>query len=343
MTLGTLERTPPPFFRQGASARTQLVVSAALALFLMVADTRFTLVAPLRAALASALLPVQRALAWPFDAAALAGDYLRGVQAARAAEQDARAQLAALALQARRAQTLAAENEALRRLLALSPALPPRRTAAQVLFEARDTYSQRLVVDRGAMHGVQPASAALTADGVLGQVTRLYPWSAELTLLTDDESRVPVVNARTGLRAVAYGGAGGGRAAMLELRFLAADADVAPGDVWLTNGLDGVYPAGWPVGTAAAVQRRPDSGFTRVLLTPATTGEGVRHLLLLAPVAAEPAVEGSPEGMAPQAAAANAPPAPPADTAAAGARTAGAAADGAGPAAPPAAAPGRRR
>ncbi|MBI3157035.1 MAG: rod shape-determining protein MreC [Burkholderiales bacterium] len=293
MTLGTLDRTPPPFFRQGASARTQLVVSAALALFLMVADTRFALVAPLRAALASALLPVQRALAWPFEAADAGSDYLRGLQAARAAEQDARERLAALALQARRAETLAQENEALRRLLALAPALPPRQTAAQVLYEARDPYSLRLVVDRGAMHGVQPASAALTADGVLGQVTRLYPWSAELTLLTDDEARVPVVNARTGLRAVAYGGAGGAAGAMLELRFLAANADVQPGDVWLTNGLDGIYPAGWPVGTAAAVERRPDSGFTRVLLTPATTGEGVRHLLLLAPSLPPPAGAGA--------------------------------------------------
>lgn len=290
MTLGTLDRTPPPFFRQGASARTQLVVSAALALFLMVADTRFTLVEPLRTALATALLPVQRALVWPFEAAVTAGDYLRGLQAARAAEQDARARLAALSLQARRAETLAEENETLRRLLALGPALPPRQTAAQVLYEARDAYSQRLVVDRGAMHGVQPGSAALTADGVLGQVTRLYPWSSELSLLTDADSRVPVVNARTGLRAVAYGGAGVGGGGLLELRFLAADADVVPGDAWLTNGLDGVYPAGWPVGTAAAVQRRRDSGFTRVLLTPAATGEGVHHLLLLAPVAPAAAV-----------------------------------------------------
>ncbi|MCL4737053.1 MAG: rod shape-determining protein MreC [Burkholderiaceae bacterium] len=311
MTLGTLDRTPPPFFRQGASARTQLVVSAALALFLMVADTRFMLVAPLRAGLATALLPVQRALVWPFEAAATAGDYLRGLQDARAAEQDAHAQLAALALQARRAESLAEENAALRRLLALGPALPARQTAAQVLYEARDAYSQRLVVDRGATHGVQPASAALTADGVLGQVTRLYPWSSELTLLTDADSRVPVVNARTGLRAVAYGGAGVGGVGLLELRFLAADADVVPGDAWLTNGLDGVYPAGWPVGTAAEVQRRRDSGFTRVLLTPATTGEGVRHLLLLAPAApapATPATAADGAGGSPQAGVAGVPP-----------------------------------
>jgi rod shape-determining protein MreC len=284
MSLGTLDRTPPPFFRQGPSALTKLLVCAALALFLMVADTRFTVVAPLRAAVATALLPVQRVLLWPVQAIAGGGDYLRALDEARAAEQAAHARMVRLEAEARRADRLAEENEALRRLLALAPALPPRQTAAEVLFEARDAYSHKLVLSRGQAQGVQPSSVALAADGVLGQVTRVYPLSAELTLLTDKDARVPVFNARTRQRAVAYGGARGAAGPMLEVRFLSADADVQAGDLWLTNGLDGIYPAGWPVGTATEVDRRADSGFTRVRLTPATTGEGVRHVLLLAPV-----------------------------------------------------------
>ncbi len=284
MSLGTLDRTPPPFFRQGPSALTKLLVCAALAVFLMVADTRFTVVAPLRAAIATALLPVQRVLLWPVQAIAGGGDYLQGLEQARAAAQEADAKLVALAAQARRADQLADENAALRQLLALAPTLPPRQTAAEVLFEARDAYSHKLVLSRGAVAGVQPASVALTADGVLGQVTRVYPLSAELMLVTDKDARVPVFNARTRQRAVAYGGARGAAGPMLEVRFLAADADVQAGDLWLTNGLDGVYPAGWPVGTATEVDRRAESGFTRVRLVPASTGEGVRHVLLLAPV-----------------------------------------------------------
>jgi rod shape-determining protein MreC len=284
MSLGTLDRTPPPFFRQGPSALTKLLVCAALAVFLMVADTRFTVVAPLRAAIATALLPVQRALLWPVEVIAGGGDYLRGLERARAAEQEADAKLVALAARARHADRLAEENAALRQLLALAPSLPQRQTAAEVLFEARDAYSHKLVLSRGAVGGVQPSSVALTADGVLGQVTRVYPLSAELMLLTDKDARVPVFNARTRQRAVAYGGAHGAAGPMLEVRFLSADADVQPGDLWLTNGLDGIYPAGWPVGTAVQIERRAQSGFTRVRLVPASTGDGVRHVLLLAPV-----------------------------------------------------------
>ncbi len=136
---------------------------------------------------------------------------------------------------------------------------------------------------------------------MVGQVTRVFPLSAELTLLTDKDARVPVYNVRTRQRAVAFGGVRGGAGPMLELRFLAADADVAPGDLWLTNGLDGIYPAGWPVGTVHAVERRPDSGFTRVLLTPATNGEGLRHVLLLAPPAAPARPAGEPKAAEPAA------------------------------------------
>ncbi|MEY3294820.1 MAG: hypothetical protein RLZZ451_868, partial [Pseudomonadota bacterium] len=94
MPLGTLDRTPPPFFRQGPSALTKLVFFSALALLLMVADARWRVVDPLRAGLATALLPLQQVLAAPVQAWDAAGDYLRGLEQARAAEQAARAALA---------------------------------------------------------------------------------------------------------------------------------------------------------------------------------------------------------------------------------------------------------
>lgn len=284
MPLGTLDRTPPPFFRQGPSAVTKLAVCTAAALFLMAADARFAFVVPLRAGLATALLPVQRALLVPVELITGGGGYLRGLQQAQSGEAEARRNEAALAEKAARADVLAAENAQLRGLLALSPALVPRHQAAEVMYEARDPYSRKLVIDRGQTQGVRPGAPVIEPAGVLGQITRVYPLSAELTLLTDRDAAIPVLNRRTRQRAAAFGGVRGPDGAMMELRFLSANADVQPGDLLETSGLDGLYPPGLPVARVASVERRVEGGFARVLLTPAAPGDGVRHVLVLEPL-----------------------------------------------------------
>ncbi|MBX3638448.1 MAG: rod shape-determining protein MreC, partial [Rubrivivax sp.] len=282
MPLGTLDRTPPPFFRQGLSARSKLVFFSALAVFLMAADNRLALVEPLRTALAVVLLPVQRTLAVPVDMVTGGTDYLRGLGAARESEQTAREQLAAVALRATAAEQLARENAQLRALLDLRPALQVRSLAAEVLYEGADPFSRKVFVDRGSNHGVLPGAPVVNAAGVLGQVTRAFPLSSEVTLLADKDAAIPVLNLRTQQRSAAFGGREGG----MELRFLPANADVEVGDRLLTSGLDGVYPAGLPVGTVARVERRAEAGFARVAVVLAAQADGVRHVLVLEPMAA---------------------------------------------------------
>lgn len=283
MSLGTIDRTPPPFFRQGPSALTKLVLCSALAIFLMAADTRFQLTRPLRATVSTALLPVQQALKWPVRLADEAGGYVQGLDAARSRENAARVQLARQSEQAARGAQLAAENARLRALLELRPALAVPALAAEVLYEAADPYSRKLFIDRGERHGVKLGSPVINEAGVLGQVTALYPLSALVTLLTDRDAAIPVLNERTQQRSAAFGGAEGGGA--LELRFVAANADVKAGDRLLTSGIDGVYPPGLAVGTVTRVDRRADAGFARILLLPAAGIDGVRHLLVLQPTA----------------------------------------------------------
>jgi rod shape-determining protein MreC len=283
--LGTLDRSPPPFFRQGPSATTKLAVCTALALFLMVADSRFAFVVPLRAGLATALLPVQRALLVPVELIAGGGGYLQGLRQAQAGAEEAERARAALAEKAARADALAAENAQLRGLLALAPALQPRHQAAEVMFEARDPYSRKVFIDRGLTQGVRPGAPVIEPAGVLGQVTRAYPLSAEVTLLSDREAAIPVLNRRTRQRAAAFGGLRGDNGATMELRFLSANADVQVGDLLETSGLDGIYPPGLPVATVSAVERRVEGGFARVQLVPAAPGAGVRHVLVLEPLA----------------------------------------------------------
>jgi rod shape-determining protein MreC len=285
MPLGTLDRSPPPFFRQGPSAITQLVVATATALFLMAADARFKLVVPLRAAIATGLLPVQQTLQVVADAVAGGGGYLRGLQQSQASESEARRALAALSEKAARADALATENERLRELLALAPAVGARSLAAEVMYQAADPYSLKLVIDRGQAQGVRPGAPVIDPRGVLGQVTRVYPLTAEVTLLGDRDAAIPVLNPRTRQAAVAYGGLQGADGARMELRFVSANNDVQAGDRLETSGLDGVYPPGLAVATVVSVERRSEGGFARVLLAPAAPADGVRHVLVLEPLA----------------------------------------------------------
>jgi rod shape-determining protein MreC len=294
MPLGTLDRTPPPFFRQGPSALTRLMFFSALALFLMVADTRFKLTQPVRAVLATVLNPVERALRAPVDAISAAGNYASGLQDALTAEARARRELAEQAARSARVEQLEQENLRLRALLDLRPGLSVRSQTAEVLYDAPDPYSRKVIIDRGSQQGIAVASPVINEAGVLGQVTRAFPYSAEVTLLTDKDAAIPVLNMRTQVRSAAFGNSAG---VGLELRFMAGNADVQVGDVLATSGVDGVYPSGIPVAKVVSVDRRVDTGFARIALAPIAQPDAVRHVLVLEPLGVqmqpkpEPAVD----------------------------------------------------
>jgi rod shape-determining protein MreC len=284
MPLGTLDRTPPPFFRQGPSALTKLAVFSALAVFLMAADSRLKYTQPIRAALATVLLPIQRGLLVPVELVEGGGEYLQGLNHAIAGERDARAQLVAQAERATRVEQLAAENARLRALLDLRPALTVRNRTAEVLYEATDPYSRKVFIDRGSTQGVLPGSPVINDNGVLGQVTRVYPLSAEVTLLTDRDAAIPVLNPRTQQRSAAFGA---GEGDLMELRFVAGNADVQVGDLLLTSGVDGVYPPGLAVATVVKVDRKAETGFARISLQARARPDGVRHVLVLDPLSSQ--------------------------------------------------------
>ena len=285
MPLGTLDRRAPSFMRQGPSAISQLVLYSALALFLMVADARFHVTDPLRKVIAAVLYPAQWAMVKPVEMAGEAAGYFETLQAAQSESDLARKQLALQSQRAHQADQLAQENDRLRQLLDLRARLQGASQAAQILYETTDSYSRRVMVDRGQDAGVQPGSPVLDGAGVLGQVTRVYPFVSEVTLLIDRDQAIPVVNMRTSARGVAYGDPVASHGGGMELRFVSANADVQEGDLLTTSGLDGVYPSGLPVARVVRVERRADSAFARIYCAPVAAIQGAHHVLLLEPVA----------------------------------------------------------
>lgn len=293
MPLGTLDRSVPPLFNQGPSALSKLVFLSALSLFLMVADARLHLVQPLRTAVGAVLYPVQWVAMKPVQAVQGAGRYFEKLQGAQRGEADARRALALQAERASQAVGLAQENERLRSLLELRQNMPTPGRAAEVLYDAADPYTRKIVIDQGLTNGIAPGSPVIDEQGVLGQVTSVQPFTSEVTLVIDRDLAVPVQNARTGARSLAFGDAtahGGG----MELRFTAANADVQEGDLLATSGVDGVYPAGLPVAKIDRIDRRADSAFARIHCLPLARVTAARYVMVLAPVGTPPVAQAPP-------------------------------------------------
>ncbi len=283
MPLGTLDREPPPFFRQGQSALSKLAVYSALAFFLMVADSRFKVMQPLRVALAAVLYPAQWLALRPVLLYQEVNQYFSSLTAAQAAQADVIRKHNLQSQRANQVDQLTLENVRLRKLLGLRERLQTTTMAAQVIYDAADPYSRKVVIDKGMADHVVLGSPVLDESGVLGQVTRVYPLVSEVTLITDRDHAIPVLNTRTGARGVAYGDASLHADAM-ELRFMAANADVTAGDLLTTSGVDGVYPAGLPVARVEKVERRVDAVFARIYCVPLALVSGTGHVVVMDPV-----------------------------------------------------------
>lgn len=286
MPLGTLDRDPPPFFRQGPSALSKLAVCSALAFFLMVADSRFKVMQPMRVVLATVLYPAQWLALRPVLLYQGASQYFASLTAAQSAQQDVLRKHNLQSQRANQVEQLVLENTRLRKLLGLRERLQSPAMAAQVVYDAADPYSRKVIIDKGMADKVGLGSPVLDEAGVLGQVTRVYPLVSEVTLITDRDHAIPVLNTRTGARGVAFGDVSLHADAM-ELRFMAANADVAAGDLLTTSGVDGVYPPGLPVARVEKVERRVDAVFARIYCVPLAMVSGAGHVMVLDAVTAQ--------------------------------------------------------
>lgn len=269
---------PPPLFNQGVPARARLAIFSFLAIALIVVDSRVQALETVRIGVGVVLYPLQRAMLVPGWVAETVGAYFTSVAALSRDNEALRRDALERGRQLALTEHLRAENEQLRRLLGARERVAVPSLLTDVLYETRDRFSRRLVIDRGAAQGLKLGQPVIDAAGAVGQVTRVFPATAEVTLLTDREQTIPVQIVRNGLRGVAYGGIEPGT---LELRFIASNADIHQGDLAVTSGLDGIYPAGLPVASVARVERDVRDQFARIVLVPAAGVHSHTQLLVL--------------------------------------------------------------
>ena len=272
-----MDHHPPPFFKRGPSPLARFAFFATLSIVLMVADIYQNYLAVLRQGVAVVVTPLQRLANAPSALADRVGDFF--ISQAFLQKENDRLQQQELqhAAQLQGYQATQAENAHLRKLLNARQQASQTLLMADVLYAGRDPFSHKIIVDKGTAHGIATGQPAVDDIGVVGQVTRAYPFSSEITLLTDKDQAIPVEIVRNGMRAIAFGQGADGT---LGLAFMPMNADVQTGDAVVTSGIDGVYPAGLPVAVVSKIERNAAVAFARIICTP-SAGVGQHKQVLI--------------------------------------------------------------
>ena len=280
-----MEHTPPPLFRTGPTPLARLMIFAMLSSALLIADARFNYLTTLRQITAIVLYPLQRLAAAPAAMGERIGEFFVTHSSLRHDNQRLTEQNLELAMAAQRTAALHKENAHLRGLLGVRKSLPVPSITAEILYAARDPFARKVMIDRGLQHDIESGRPVVDHVGVIGQVTRAYPWLSEVTLITDKGHLVPVLNVRSGLRAVLAGTGDDGK---LELRFIPLSADFQIGDQLVTSGIDGIYPPGLPVAQVTQVERNTAYLFAGITCKPLAGVNAGTQVLVLGPLPALP-------------------------------------------------------
>jgi rod shape-determining protein MreC len=267
-----------PLYGRGASPGLRLTGYAIIAVLLMYYDQRGHWVARLRYALEAAALPVQEVVNSPGLGWRMLSDSLRSSAALRSENARLRAHGRELELQLMREAALEQENAELRGLRAALPPLIRHWQLAEIISVETNPLRQRIVINKGGRDGVFVNEAVVDANGVLGQVARIGPWSAEVILATDPEHAIPVEVTRNSLRSIAVGAGNSGE---LVLPYLAVNSDVKSGDLLVSSGLGGVFPAGLPVARITGVRREANQLLAQVRAAPLASVDRDREVILL--------------------------------------------------------------
>ena len=143
---------------------------------------------------------------------------------------------------------------------------------------AQTVYDRTVLVNRGTADGAYVGQPVLGPNGVIGQIIRAGLFRSTVMLITDPSQGIPVQLMRNGLRTIVYGS---GQGDLLRAPYLGRTADVRKDDIFITSGLAGRFPAGYPVGRVIKIQRDPNAPFLDVLAQPSASLGSAREVLLI--------------------------------------------------------------
>jgi rod shape-determining protein MreC len=266
-----------PLFPKGPGLGLKFLLFALLSLALIITDSSSNRLAPVRYWVAWALTPVQWVGAIP-QKIVQSTVHLQGREALLAENTALRENQLKQEAQLLRLASLESENQRIRELLASATSLKDRVLIAEILSTSQDPYRHQIVLNKGARDGVYKGQALVDAAGIMGQVVQVNPSSCVALLITDPDHGIPVEINRTGLQSIALGrGDGQG----LSLPYLPGNADVKVGDLLVSSGLGGRFPAGYPVGEVYELRHPSGESFMEAIAYPkARLNQGRQALLV---------------------------------------------------------------
>ncbi len=280
-----MDYQPPPFFNQGPSLLARLTFFVVFSLLLMASDARFNHLRPLRQALTVVVHPLQYIANLPGIVAKKTGDFFVSQEQLQKENAKLRQHQLFQAARLQQYQVLQAENAYLHQLLDVQQRLSRSYTLTQILNAGQDPFARKVIIDKGTFNQLKAGLVAVDSIGVVGQLTRVYPFTSEVTLITDKDHAVPVEIVRNGLRAVVFGAGQGGT---LELRYMPVNADIQNGDQLVTSGIDGTYPAGLPVAVVSKIEHNAAVPFAKIICSPSAGIDRHKQLLILSELAKKP-------------------------------------------------------
>lgn len=265
-------------FNRGPSPAARLVFFAVLSLLLMFVDARFRYLETTRSALSVLVSPIQRLATMPNALWQQAREFLVAQSHLLEENKALHRQHGLDAVQLVQWQSLLQENQQLRKLQALQQRSQLAGQFAEIVYAERDIFRRKVLINKGNTANVQAGQVVMDDRGIVGQITRVYPWLSEVTLITEKDHAVPVQVLRSGLRSVAFGA---GDTSQLSLRYMPVSTDIVKGDVLVTSGIDGIYPPGIPVAKVEKIERDAAYPFARIVCLPVGGVDKNRQLLIL--------------------------------------------------------------
>ena len=272
------QQQAPRFFIHGPSPFTRLIVFSTLSLALMASDSKFSYLTPVRQALTVMLQPLQVVANSPFVLFNNIGNYFTSQQALRNEVEVLKKQAIFHGVQLQALESLKNENDHLRTLMEATKVSSQPARLAEIMYTGRDPFSHKVIVNMGEANHVLAGQAVVDAAGVVGQVTRVFPYTSEVTLLTDKELSIPIQVERNALRAISFGH---GRDNTVNLPYLPANVDIKKGDKLVTSGIDGIYPSGLGVAIVTSVKTNVSSPFAQIVAAPIAGIQNHRQVLIL--------------------------------------------------------------
>jgi rod shape-determining protein MreC len=214
----------------------------------------------------------------PGEGLARARDYFRNQEQLLEENRELRTRVLENAAAAQQTRLLRAEQEQLAHMTAARSKYAEGGIIAEVLYNARNPFTRKVVVDKGMTHSVQAGMPVIDGSGVVGQVTSVGTFAAEVTLVTEKDQSVPVMVVRNGLRGVAVGA---GKDGGIEVPFMPVSADIEAGDTLVTSGIDGTYPPGLLVAQVTDVDKKAAYVFAKIRARPAAGVDNYRYVMLL--------------------------------------------------------------